>query len=203
MNRKRGYSEGGIDARNEDTWRLRYRVNGRRFTKTVHGTKSDAQKELRRLLHCSDTGTHVAPNRITLAQWAEQWIASGAPGRRQKRVGRRTVERYSELLRCHVVPTLGERRLQQLHASEIDALYVNLSATLKPATACYVHAVLNACLETAVRKGLVASSPMARVEKIPSAGESNHGVALDADELRKLIDGFRGSPLFPIVVIAE
>jgi integrase len=202
MNRKRGYSEGGIDARNEDTWRLRYRVNGKRFTKTVHGAKSDAQKELRRLLHSSDAGTHVAPNRITLAQWAEQWIASGAPGRRQKRVGRRTVERYSELLRCHLVPTLGERRLQQLHASEIDALYVNLLATLKPATACYVHAVLNACLGTAVRKGLIASSPMARVEKIPSAGESDHGVALDADELRKLIDGFRDSPLFPIVVIA-
>jgi integrase len=43
---------------------------------------------------------------------------------------------------------------------------------------------------------------MARVEKIPSAGESDHGVALDADELRKLVDGFRDSPLFPIIAIA-
>jgi integrase len=202
MNKRRGFSEGGIDPRGGNSWRLRYRVNGRRFTKTVHGTKSDAQRELRRLLHSRDAGTHVAPNRIALGQWVELWIASGAPGRRQKSVGRRTIERYSELLRCHVVPTLGARRLQQLHASEIDALYLNLGATLKPATACYVHAVLNACLGTAVRKGLIASSPMARVEKIPSAEESNHGVALDADELRKLLDGFRGSPLFPIVALA-
>jgi integrase len=43
---------------------------------------------------------------------------------------------------------------------------------------------------------------MARVEKIPSAGEGDHGLALDADELRKLVDGFRGSPLFPIIAIA-
>ncbi len=202
MNKRRGFSEGAIDRRGEDSWRLRYRVNGRRFTKTVHGTKSGAQKELRRLLHSGDLGTHIAPNRITLTQWAEQWISSGAPGRRQRRVGQRTIERYNQLLRCHVLPRLGDRRLQQLHATEIDVLYLDLGATLKPATACYVHAVLNACLETAVRKGLVASSPMARVEKIPSAGEGDHGVALDADELQKLIDGFRGSPLFPIVALA-
>ena len=43
---------------------------------------------------------------------------------------------------------------------------------------------------------------MARVEQIPSPGESDHGVALDAEGLRKLVDGFRGSVLFPIVAIA-
>ena len=53
--------------------------------------------------------------------------------------------------------------------------------------------VLSACLGTAVRKGLLTTNPMARVEKVPSPGESDHGIALDADELRKLIEGFRGS----------
>jgi integrase len=202
VRKKRGYRDGGIDARGENSWRLRYRLNGRRFTKTIRGTKSDAQKELRRLLHSGDEGTHVAPNRITLSQWAEQWIATGAPGRRQKRVGRRTIERYSELLRCHVLPTLGQRRLQQLQATEIDAMYLKLGTTLTPGTACYVHAVLSACLGTAARKGLITSSPMMRVEKVPTAVEAEHGVALDADELRKLIEGFRGSPLFPIVAVA-
>ena len=44
----------------------------------------------------------------------------------KRRSGRRTLERYSELLRCHVLPTMGERRLQQLQAAEIDRLYVDL-----------------------------------------------------------------------------
>ena len=110
---KRGHGDGGIDARGVNTWRLRYRINGQRFTKTVQGTKSDARKALRKLLHSGDTGTHVEPDKITVTQWIERWIAVGAPGRSQKKAGRRTVERYSELMRCHVTPTLGSRRLQQ------------------------------------------------------------------------------------------
>jgi integrase len=46
------------------------------------------------------------------------------------------------------------------------------------------------------------TNPMARVEKVPSPGESDHGAVLDTDELRKLIEGFRTSALCPIVATA-
>jgi integrase len=202
MSKKRSHGDGGIDQRGENSWRLRYRVNGKRYSKAFHGSLSDARKELRALIRSGDTGTHVEPDKITLGKWIDRWIAAGAPGRSQKRAGRRTVERYSELMRCHVAPVLGERRLQQLQATEIDDLYVSLAAKLKPRTAHHVHVVLNACLGTAVRKGLMMSNPMARVEQVPSPGESDHGLALDADELRKLVEGFSGSVLFPIIVTA-
>jgi integrase len=199
---KRGYGDGGIDVRGPNTWRLRYRVDGKRYAKAFHGTKAEAQKELRRLLASVDKGEHVAPDRITLRQWTEHWLAIGAPGRRQKKVGRRTLERYSELLRCHVLPSIGERRLQQLQAAEIDRLYVDLGEKRSPRTAHHVHTVLSACLGTAVRKGLLTTNPMARVEKVPSPAESDHGAVLDADELRKLIESFRTSALYPIVATA-
>jgi integrase len=117
---------------------------------------------LRRLIRSGDTGEHIAPDKMTVKQWIDQWIAAGAPGRRKKRVGRRTLERYDELLRCHVVPTLGVRPLQQLQATEIDTLYQALEAKLSPRTGHHVHTVLGACLGTAVRKGLLATSPLAR-----------------------------------------
>ena len=202
MSKRRTYRDGGIDQRGEKSWRLRYRVNGRRFTKTLHGTKSEAQKALRDLLHSGDTGEHVAPDKMTLGQWIEQWITIGCPGRRQRNVGGRSVERYSQLLRGHIVPVLGARRLQQLQATEIDALYVGLAAKLKPRTAHFVHTTLGACLGTAARKRLIAVNPMAHIEKVPSPGESDHGAVLDIDELGKLLDGFRGFPLFPIVAVA-
>lgn len=202
IRQRRTHGDGGIDARGENSWRLRYRVNGRRFTKSFRGNKTEALKELRRLLRSGDTGEHVAPSRITVAQWVGQWIASGAPGRNRIRAGRRAVERYDELLRCHVLPTLGGRSLQQLQAIEIDALYAGLATKLKPRTAHHVHTVFNACLGTAERKGIMGGSPMARVEKVPSPGESDHGMALDGDELRKLIEGFRGSALYAIVAVA-
>src|SRR5262249_27561 len=52
------------------------------------------------------------------------------------------------------------------------------------------------------RKGLLLANPMLRVEQVPSPGESSHGMALDADGLRNVVEGFRGSALFPIVATA-
>jgi integrase len=202
MSKRRSHGDGGIDQRGENSWRLRYRVNGKRYSKALRGTLSEARKELRALIRSGDTGTRVEPDKITLDEWIDRWIAAGAPGRSQKKAGRRTVERYSQLMHCHVTPTLGTRRLQQLQSTEIDELYVALAARLKPRTAHHVHIVLGACLGTATRKGLLMANPMARVEQVPSPGESDHGLVLDAEALRKLIDGFRVSVLFSIVATA-
>jgi integrase len=181
---KRGFGDGSIDERGDGVFRLRYRIDGQRFTKTVRGTRTDAKKGLRDLLHAGDTGTHVEPDKITVAERAEQWLAMGAPGRSQKRAGRRTVERYSQLLR-HVVSALGARRLQQLQAVEIEQLYAGLVGKLEPKTQHMVHVVFGACLAAARRRGLLMANPMERIGQVPSAG-----------------DGFRGSALFPIVAVA-
>lgn len=198
---KRAHGDGSIDQRGEDVYRLRYRVNGRRYTKTFQGTLTEARKELRKLLREGDTGDHIEPSKITLGNWIDTWIAAGAPGRRKKRVGQRTLERYEELLRVHVRPTLGARPLQKLQATEIDKLYQDLDERLDddgeraiaPMTLHHVHVVFNSCLATAERKGLIRATPMRRVEQVPSAGESDHGVALDEKDLGTLVSGFRPS----------
>src|SRR6516165_10493317 len=99
---KRSHGDGGIDQRGENSFRLRYRINGKRYSQAFHGTLSEARKKLRELIRSGDTGTHVEPDKITVAEWIDRWITAGAPGRSQKKAGRRTVERYSELMRCHV-----------------------------------------------------------------------------------------------------
>src|SRR5262249_54310062 len=147
------------------------------------------------------TGEHVAPDKTTLAQWVTHWIAIGAPGRRKRQVSRRALQRYEQALRCHVVPVLGSRHIQQIRPADIDALYAGLNG-IAPQTAHQVHTVLNACFATAERKGVVSVNPVARAEKIPSAGENDHGMVLDGDQLRGLIEGFRGNTLFAIVAVA-
>jgi integrase len=196
MSKKRGFRDGGIDARGENSWRLRFRINGKRFTKTVRGTKTEAQKALRDLLHAGDTGDHVAPEKMTLGQWIEHWISIGCPGdKRRREVGQRSIERYAELLRCHIVSALGVRPLQQLQSSEIDALYVRLVDKISERTAHHVHIVLGACLGTAMRTRKLARNPMLELAKVPSPKEANHGMALEADQLRTLVQGFKGSAL--------
>jgi integrase len=203
MTRKRSHGDGGIDQRGENIWRLRYRIGGRRFTKTLRGTRSEAQKMLRQLLHAGDAGEHVEPDKMTVGQWIEHWISIGCPGnKRRKQVGERSTERYAELLHHHVVPVLGERPLQQLDSAELDRLYVRLGEKISARTAHHVHTVLGACLGTAARTGKIAKNPMLRLEKIPSPGEADHGRALEEEELAALVRGFKGSTLFPIVAVA-
>jgi hypothetical protein len=87
MSKRRDYGSGAIEPRGANSRRLRYRISGKVFRKTVKGTKTEAQKELRRLLHAGDEGNHVAPDKLTLRQWAEHWLSV-------RPIGQRTRERY-------------------------------------------------------------------------------------------------------------
>jgi len=78
---------GHIRQRSPGSFEVRYTlrtdpVMGKRrtITTTVKGIRKDAEKELRRLLRTVDVGDHVAPDKVTLAGWAEHWIAIGCPG---------------------------------------------------------------------------------------------------------------------------
>lgn len=202
MTKRRAHGDGGIDQRSENNFRLRYRIGRKRYSKAFRGTLSDAKKELRALLRSGDTGEHVAPDKGTLASWAKQWIEAGAPGRKRQAVGARAIERYDQLLRTHVLPVLGECKLQQISSANIDKLYLSLEGKIAPRTARHVHSVLNACLGAAVRTKKLAISPMESATKVPSPGESDHGIALDDEQLRTLVQGFKSSALFGIVGVA-
>jgi integrase len=195
------WGSGSIRQRGADVFQLRYCIAGKRLACTYKGTKAEARAELRRLLRSADVGEHVVPARMTLTDWVEHWLSIGAPGRRRQAVAQRSIERYRELLR-HVLPVLGSRPLQQLHASEIDKLYASLDGKVSPRTLQHLHITLSACLATAARIRKIPRNPALDITKAPSAGEADHGQVLDAEQLRTLIDGFRGSALYPIVTVA-
>jgi integrase len=179
---------------------------------TFKGTKRAAEKELARLITELEDGKHVDVSKLTVGQWIEQWIEAGAPGRRQKKVNQRTLERYGQLLRTHVKPVLGNRLLQKVKATEIDKLYSDMAdaSVIAPRTQHHVHTVLSSCLSTAHRKGLLATNPMARVEQIPAPDAFDPddenideiGEGLTEKELATLITGFKSWPIYPVVVLA-
>lgn len=49
---------------------------------------------------------------------------------------------------------------------------------------------------------MMAITPMGRVERTPSPGESDHGQVLDKEQLAALVQSFRGFALYPIVAVA-
>jgi len=166
-------------------------------------TKREAQTACAKLLTETSSAPHVSTSKTTLREWVEHWVSIGCPGsKRRKEVGQRSIERYSELLRCYVLPALGDRPLQQLQPSEIDYLYVGLTDKISPRTAHHVHIVLGACLTTAMRTGKIARNPMQRLVKVPAPEEPDHGMVLDQDQLRALLRGFKGRTFYPMVATA-
>jgi integrase len=203
MAKRRNWSEGSIVARGLDSWRLRFWHGGKRHSVTFKGTKADAREELRRLLHAGDVGEHIDPTRLSVGQWCERWLELGAPGRKGQKAGARTLVRYGSLLRSHVIPELGQLRLQKLSGAAIDDMYTALAAKdLAPRTRHHVRVVLGGCLGAAVRAGLLRANPMLRALKTPSVEESDHGIALSDDDLRRLVTGFRGGTIELIVAVA-
>ena len=202
MTKRRSHGDGTIMNRGANSFRIRYRVGKQRFNKTFHGTYAEAKQELRALLRSGDTGEHVAPIKDTFADWAKRWIETGAPGRKKQAVGQRALERYDQLLRAHILPVLGEHKLQKLHSTDIDNLYLSLDGKIAQRTARSIHNVLGACLAAAVRTRKLTVSPMQHITKVPPKGESDHGIALDDEQLSKLVRGFKGTALFPIVSVA-
>lgn len=200
---KRSHGTGSFkEDKKAGTTRIRYRVDGKRYSETFPGTKKEAEVRLRTLLSSADKGDHVAPDRQTVKGWIEHWLKIGAPGRRKNAVTARTLERYSQLLHTHVVPMLGDRRLQKLTASQISERYASITGSIAPRTLLHVHVVFSAALSAAVRAGILSASPMGRLLNSPQAGEADHGIALDEAQLKKLVEGFRGSALFLIVAVA-
>jgi integrase len=164
-------------------------------------SKREAQVACGKRVQEIASGDFVPANKATVGQWIKHWLSIGCPGKKKRAVGRKTKERYGELLRTYILPTLGDRPLQKLQPSEIDTLYVRLAERISERTLLNAHTVLASCLGMAFRHRKVGRNPMLDVVKVPSPGEADHGIVLDASELRTLVQKFkeRDSILFPIV----
>jgi len=128
---------------------------------TVKGTKKDAQRYVNGVLRDLDMGSFVEPTKMTLNSYLDHWLETAArPGVRQ-----RTYDGYEGLLKRHVRPPLGDRRLHQLTPIEIQSLYSNLQTRgLSARTVRYVHAVLSSSLKQAVKWRMLSQNPASFVD---------------------------------------
>jgi integrase len=128
-------------------------------TKTVRGTKRDAQRELNRVLGEIATGDYVAPAKMTLAQFYTHWLKGIKDS-----VKPRTHQWYGDMLRIHVLPHLGELKLSEIMPLHIQEMYASLSESeLSQSTVAGIHRALRAALNQAVKWGLLQRNPTDRV----------------------------------------
>lgn len=153
---------GGLRQRSPGVWEVRAEagrdpVTGRRLqvSRTVRGTKREAQKTLNALVVELDEGSRSGLE-ATFADVVERWLnISGAD------LSPTTLRRYHQLLDLHILPAIGTLAANRIRTTDLDDLYNGLvnRKGLAPATVRQVHSVIRRAFRQAMRWGWVATNP--------------------------------------------
>lgn len=200
---------GHIRRRGERSWELKFDAGtdpatGRRKTRyvSVKGTKAEAQKELVRLIAAENSGQAVDPSRVTVKDFLERWQRDWVAGN----VGRKTAERWAELIRIHVVPNIGALPIQKLRPVHLNELYAKLLKSddnqdgLAPRTVGHVHRAIHRALGHAAQWGVTASNVASTVS--PPRIVTVELEILTAAQTKDLLEKLRGRPLYMPVATA-
>ena len=153
---RRGNGEGSIYKRVDGRWaavvNLGYQ-DGKRKRKTYYGkTRREVQEQLTVGLRNRQQGLGSTPDRLTVAQFLETWLADTV----KATVRPRTSESYGELVRLHLAPGLGRIPLTKLAPQDVQKLINRkLASGLSPRRVQYIHAVLRRALGQAEKWGMV------------------------------------------------
>jgi integrase len=175
-------------------------------TTTIRGTRKDAEKELRRLLHAVDTDQHVDPSRVKVAEYVrariDQWQIAG-----KKPISAKTADRYGELLENQIAPYIGAERLQKLRPADIESWQTTLRASgrrdgkggISARTIGHAHRVLSKALRDAMRHGLVVKN-VAAEEGAPEVDSEE--IVIITDDVRELITKLAGHSVYYRAIVA-
>ena len=143
-------------------------------------------------------GRPVINERLTMAEYLNRWLYKVA----KQRTRPMTWRGYEHLIRLHILPTLGRVRLAKLSPQHVHTL-ISLKireGRLAPRTIQYMHSVLRAALNQAVRWRMVHYNAAAMVSP-PRAIRAEVKV-LTPDEARQLLDAARGDRLEALYSVA-
>jgi integrase len=147
--------------RSSKPWQARWREYPGGPQKTQHfARKIDSERFLDGIRGDLARGMYVDPKagRVTFREYAEAWRAAQV----HRENTRRSVEQH---LRLHVYPVLGDRPLQSVRTTDVQALVKLLSEQLEPSTVRVVHGRIMAVFRAAVRDRLIAVTPCLDVKR--------------------------------------
>jgi integrase len=173
-------------------------VNGKRKRPAYFGrTRAEATKKLNKALAEKEKGLPVAIPKQTMTQFLTRWLDEAVA----TSVRPRTATRYHEIVRLHILPTLGRTTLIKLSPQDLQALYAaKLAGGLAPRTVGHIHRVLHKALGQAVRWGLVVRNIVDAVD--PPKVNRAEMRALNAEQARRLLVAAEGDPLEALYVLA-
>ena len=160
-------------------------ANGKRklHSKTIYGTKKEAEAYKNKMLHQISTGTYTETSKEYFAEYILYWRDNTV----KQRVSSKTFRGYEQSIRLYLIPALGSTKLDKLTPEQVQEMYVEMAAKgLSSSTIRNAHAVLNSALKQAVRWGKLFRNPAELVD-LPRK-EKNEMKVLSKEEVTRFLD---------------
>lgn len=114
-------------------------------------TKKEAEDSRKRIMGELSNGTYVVNNRVKIKEFLEYWLEYDI---RQRAGSYNTYSTYSQIVKKHIVPYLGEKKITELNRGDIHRLYQD-RAGCSIYIARQVKTVMNVSLRYAVEHKLI------------------------------------------------
>ncbi len=227
--RRRANGEGTITLRKDGRYEVKAFVlttAGRMERKSAYARSHDeARRKLTELLSQSDHGIPVASASWTVAQYLSYWLEHVVREERRPK----TYQGYEGVVRLHLVPGLGKKRLDKLTASEVRAFITQVRQECQcckngedakrgtpqccaktPRECCHshlstrmvqsIHAVLRNALECAVREETIPRNVAKLVKVSTPKYKVNRG--LTTAQARAVLRAAADHQLYALYVLA-
>jgi integrase len=155
---------GHLEARGVATWRakvfLGQDVNGRQryLTRTIHGTKREADAQLRQLI--LEAGLAHETSHATMEDLAAKWLELAS-----ETLSPSTLREYRRLLEKIILPQFGSVKVRAIRSSDLDTFYGSLRRSgvsgrpLSAQSVHHVHALIRRLLNQALKWGWILTNP--------------------------------------------
>jgi len=192
---RRGNGEGTITRRQDGRWEARYSVytaDGLKRPVIYGRTRSEVAEKLNQALSARSNGLTLDAGKLTVGEYLDRWLEDCVkPLVDAGKMAHSSYIRYAGLVRNHITPSLGHRKLKKLGRAEIRKLYNDKGNTLSPRSVDYLHVTLQKALSQAVRDELIPRN-VATGERPRSSRQRQEIKALSPTQVRALLSGASG-----------
>jgi integrase len=176
-------------------YRGSYIVNGKRYYVSAK-TKTETEQKLRQAMADADRGLAFDAGSLTLGDYLDRWLHDSV----QDTVRDTTFERYEQIVRVHIKPTLKGVKLKNLTPPHVRGLYKDKLQSCSPRTVRYIHVTLHKALKQAVNDGLIPRNVTEAVKPPQICREEIN--PLTPEQVKALLEVARGDRLEALYVLA-
>ncbi len=199
MTKQKARRVGTIEPRGDNRWLVRVFLSrneeGKRVyaSKTVVGSRKEAETALSTMVAQQDQGTFVAPSKQTLGDYLTRWLDNDV----SMKVTEGTMVGYRQRLTGDIIKPLGHLRLDKVTSQMIQAQYRTLTeGGLGARSVQFTHVLLKTALKKAVGLKLINQNP-AEHATVPKKEHREMSV-WDEAQVSTFLGQTAGHLLFPL-----